>query len=89
MFRDLAHPQSYGVRATAEKTRAEPPLGGHSKSQTLRVGRVRTVQRIKPNQIQQIVFGSETPAHPSFLCSIVFWLWRGRGMRLLVCGVSL
>ena len=32
------------------------------------------------------VFGSETHAHPSFLCSIVFWLWRRRGMMLLVCG---
>jgi hypothetical protein len=32
------------------------------------------------------VFGSETPAHPSFLCSIIFWLWRRRGMMLLVRG---
>jgi len=30
----------------------------------------------------------ETPAHPWFLCPIVFWLWRGRGMMLLVPEVS-
>jgi hypothetical protein len=35
------------------------------------------------------VFGSETHAHPLFLCWFVFWLRRGRGMMLLVCGVSL
>ena len=31
----------------------------------------------------------ETPAHPWSLCPIVFWLWRGRGMMLLVPEVSL
>jgi hypothetical protein len=30
----------------------------------------------------------ETPAHPSSLCPIVFWLWRGKGMMLLVPEVT-
>jgi hypothetical protein len=41
------------------------------------------------NRSKTFFLALETPAHPWFLYPIVFWLWRGRGMMLLVPEVSL
>ena len=65
-------------RALAEKGLGEPPLGGHSKSQTSRAG-----------EGTNLFFELETSADPWFPCPIVVWLWRGRGMIWLAGDVLL
>jgi len=65
------------------------PFWRPSKSQTLKSRGGYELFRDRINRISgSFVFGSETPADPSFLCRIVFWLRRGRGM-MLMRGVSL
>jgi hypothetical protein len=76
--RSTTFPELRAFRALAGKGLGEQPLGGHSKSQTSRAGEGRN-----------LFFDSETPADPSFLCLIVVWLWRGRGMIWLAGDVLL
>ena len=83
-------PRGTSVRAPAEKARAEPPLGDHPSRKLREEGGGYELLRHKIDLISgTFVFGSETPTDPWFLCPIVSWLRRGRGMIWLAGNVLL